>query len=564
MIVLVVNLWRRLVNSWRHLWRRRVDFVRVTLRGGIAEFSDATPRWRRMLTGEDQSWSVERLRRLFERVQHDPHAQGVILRIDGLHGGWATLQSVRSEIAFARNQGSRVVAHLFTADVAGYYVACACDSIVMPPSALWNVVGVRAEVQFLRDALARYGIEVEAIAVSPYKAAPDTLTRTDFSPESRAQFERMLDARFDELLSAIAAARALDKASIQGLIDRAPLAAPDALAAHLADALCYDDDIDAWLAGDNADLRVADWADARHTLRLPPARFLPRRIGLIRVEGTITRGSNRVLPVPIPLLGNRSAGSDALAQAVRQAERNPRVAAVVVAVNSPGGDAYASDLMWREILRLRRQKPVVVAMGDTAASGGYYLAAPASAIVAQPATLTGSIGVFVMRPVAAGLLEQYDVHTTVLSRGANSGLLGSLQRPTDGERAALNRLVWTLYDMFRERVRSGRDLSDEQLEPLAGGRVWLGTEAHERGLVDGLGGIPEAVAKAQELAGLPTDRSMPLVALSGGRSSLAPLPFPADEPIAMQQAALWLLQPRAWALQSWAWRGESGISGSDW
>jgi protease-4 len=525
-----------------------VDYVRVTLRGALGELSDAPPRWQRWISGAPTPWSVASLRAMFERVCADPQARGVLLRIDGLTAGWATLQSLRAEIALARERGCRVVAHLITPDVAGYYVACACDTILMPPSAHWNVLGLRAEVQFLRDALARYGLAVEAIAVSAYKSAPDTFVRSDFSPESRAQFERLLDGRYAELVGAIGVARGLEHDAVRDLIDSAPLAGRAALEAGLIDGLCYDDQLDVQLAEPGRQLEVHDWHAASRALRLPLARFRPRRIALLRVEGTIMRGANRALPLPLPLIGGRSAGSDALAQAVRQAERNPRIAAAVVFVNSPGGDAYASDLMWREVLRLRRSKPVVVAMGDAAASGGYYLAVAASSIVARPATLTGSIGVFALRPVAAQLLERQDVHTTVISRGANSGMLGSLQPPSESEQAALRRLVFSLYDDFRERVRDGRTLTEEQLEPLAGGRVWLGSEARERGLVDELGGLADALVIAQRLAGLTPDRNEPLVALSGRRSTLAALPFPTDEPLAPADMLAWLLQPRCWAL----------------
>jgi protease-4 len=546
-IIFFVNLWRRVKNLWRQLWRRRVDYVRVTLTGALPEFADAPLRWQRLLLGAQAPLSIAELRKLFVIVAADPQAQGVLLRIDGLAGGWATLQSIRAEIDELRRRGKRVVAYLVTPDVAGFYVACAAETILMPPTAYWSVLGIHAEVQFLRDALAKWGIEVEATAVSAFKSAADQFVRDDFSPESREQFERLIDLRFAELLRAIADGRGLSIGTVRSLVDRAPLGPRATVAAGLVDRLCYEDEIDAALTQGDRKPIMLDADDARRALRLPLLRYRPKQIGLVRVEGTITRGSSRSLPLPLPLVGSTIAGAESVAQALRKAEQNPRIGAIVVYVNSGGGEVFASDYMWRELLRVRKKKPVVVAMGNAAASGGYYLATHASAIIAHPATVTGSIGVFTLRPVVAGLLEQAAIHTTVVSRGVNSGLLGGTQPPTESERSATRDLVFALYDDFLERVRDGRGLTDEQLAPIVGGRVWLGEEALKHGLVDALGGIPEALVKAQELAGLAPDRNAPLIPLRPGRSTLPPEPFP-QTPEEMLRQVLNLVRLRVWAV----------------
>jgi protease-4 len=187
-------------------------------------------------------------------------------------------------------------------------------------------------------------------------------------------------------------------------------------------------------------------------------------------------------------------------------------------------------------------------MGNAAASGGYYVAAPASAIVAQPGTITGSIGVVLLRPIIAGLFERAGINTVALSRGAHSGVLSITEPPTDDERQALRSLVFDSYAEFKRRVRDGRTLAEEQLEPIAGGRVWLGHEALELGLVDKLGGLPEALLRAQELAHLPPDRTAPLLLLRGERTRLPPLPFPIDKPIDLAHELEVALRPRVWAL----------------
>jgi protease-4 len=547
-IVWIRNLFRALGNLWRRLLRRRVDYVRIEIGGGLPEFAAMPPWWQRRLLRASPALSLYGLRRQLARVAADPQAAGVLLRINGLEAGWATLQSLRDEIAHFRASGKRAIAYLLTADMAGYYAACAADEIIIPPSATLTIVGLRAEIQFLKDALAKVGLAAEVEAVSPYKSAGDMFVRSDISPENREQLERLLDARFAEIVRAIGLGRGKTSAEVQALIDAAPLSAASALEAGLADALLYEDQLDEHLAIGERAPHILDWGAAHKALRLPALRYQRKLVGVVTVEGTIAMGTSRSLPLPLPLIGGQQAGADSVAQALRQAERNARVAAVVLYVNSRGGDAFASDLMWREVLRVRRKKPLVVAMGDAAASGGYYLAAAASAIVAQPGTLTGSIGVVLLRPVTAGLFERAGVNTVVLSRGAHSGVLSITHAPTESERQALRELIFSSYAEFKQRVREGRALTEEQLEPIAGGRVWLGQEALEHGLVDRLGGLPTALLRAQELAGLAQDRDGALLLLRGGRNRLPPQPFPIDKPVDVAREIAIALQPRIWAL----------------
>lgn len=550
-IIWLINLSCAVRNLWRALLRRRVDWVRIELRGGLPEFVAAPRWWQRRFLGMRAPTSMQGLRRTFQRIAADPQPRGVLLKIDGLVGGWATLQSLRDEIAGLRGQGKRVVAYLASADMAGYYAACAADTIILPPPVLLSILGVRAEVQFLKDALARYGVSAEYEAVSPYKSAGDPLVRSDISPENRAQLERLVDARFAAFVRAVAEARGLAEPEVRAAIDAAPLAPADARERGLIDAVLYEDELAAFLAGpaEQAEkLRILDWQVAAHALRMPYARRQRKLVAVLPVEGTIAAGPSRNLPIPIPLLGGAQAGAESIGQAIRQAERNRRVAAVVLYVNSPGGDALASDLIWREVQRLGRRKPVVVAMGDLAASGGYYIAAGAAVIVAQPGTLTGSIGVFSLRPIIAGLLERAEVNTVVISRGARSGMLSASLPASPEERAAQREVVEHYYAEFKQRVAAGRKLEPAQLEPIAGGRVWLGHEATGHGLVDTLGGLPAAIARARELAGLPPDPLAPLVLLRGGRAALSPQPFPTGGPADLVPLLAEALRPRVLAL----------------
>jgi protease-4 len=548
LIVWIINLFRALGNLWRRILRRRVDYVRVEIAGALPEFTPSPPWWQRRFLGMSAPLSLDELRRQLARIAADPQATGVLLRINGLAAGWATLQSLRDEIGHFRACGKRVVAYVLTPDMAGYYAACAADEIVLPPTTFLNVVGLRAEVQFLKDALAKVGLAAEVEAVSPYKSAGEQFVRSDISPENREQLERLLDARFVEVLRAIGAGRGKSADEVRALIDRAPLSARAARDSGMVDALRYEDELDEHLKiGERAPI-ILDWDKARRALRLTPARHHRKLIGIVAVEGVIATGSSRRLPIPLPLIGGQQAGADSVRQALRQAERNRRVAAVILYVNSPGGDAFASDLIWREVLRVRRKKPVVVAMGDAAASGGYYIAAPASTIVAQPGSLTGSIGVILLRPIAAGLFERAGINTVVLSRGAHSGVLSITEPPTESERLALRDMIFTSYAEFKQRVCEGRALTEEKLEPIAGGRIWLGQEAQQLGLVDQLGGLPEALLRAQELAGLAQDRNAALLHLRGGRSRFPPQPFPIDKPVDLARELDAALRPRIWAL----------------
>ena len=534
-LIALTNLVRRARNGWRALLRRRVAWVRIDLDGALPEFAAAPRWWQRRFLGMHQPASLQGLRRQLQRITADPQARGVVLRINGLAGGWATLQSLRDELARFRASGKRVVAYLISADMAGYYTACAADQIVIPPSVMLNTLGVRTEVQFLRDALAKYGVSVEYTAVSAFKAAGEPFVRSDMSDENREQLERLADGRFAGFVAAVAAARGISEAGVRAAIDAAPLPAPAARECGLVDAVLYEDELESLLrsgepATDDKHKRplIQNWGAASRALRLPMLRRHRQMIAVVPIEGTIAPGRSRNLPIPVPLLGGPQAGSDSVIQALRQAEQSAQAAAVVLYVNSPGGDVLASDLIWREVLRLRHKKPVVVAMGDLAASGGYYVSAPASAIVAQPGTLTGSIGVFSLRPIIAGLLERAEINTVVISRGAHSGLLSVSQPPSDAERAAQRNVVFHYYDEFKRRVTEGRSVGGDELESIAGGRVWLGSEAAERGLVDALGGLPEAIVRAQELAQLAPDPTAPLLLMRGGRVPLPPQPFPPD------------------------------------
>ena len=518
---LLVNLWRLIGNARSRLLHRPPDFVWIDISGALPEFETPVGFFRRRINRGPGPVTLQALRERLGWISSDGRVRGVALRIKDVEAGWAALEEVRGELLAFREGGGRVVAYMADpVDTRSYYLACAADEVLVAPLVTVGVTGVRTRVSFFKDALDRLGISAEVVAVSPYKSAGEPYTRNDFSPEAREQAQRLLDGRYEELVRAISESRGLTAAEARDAIDGAPYGPEEAVAARLVDGVLYEDELPGRLAvGDKP--RIIEWDAAKKSLKTPYRRRARRRVGLVQVKGAIARGRSRRLPVPLPFLGGERAGSESVVAALRGAERNRRVGAVLLHVESPGGDALASDLIWREVGRISARKPVVVLMGNVAASGGYYVSAPAAHVVARRSTVTGSIGVITIRPAADRLYEKVGVNPVGLERGKRAGLMDLSRRPTEDELRVLEHQVGLVYDEFKDRVSRGRNLTD--LGALAGGRVWSGAEALELGLVDGVGGFREAFRKACELGGVgeggPSDVLLKMPVPRAGRPS---------------------------------------------
>jgi protease-4 len=498
---LLVNLWRLIANARSRLFARPPDLVWVEISGALPEFETPVGFLRRRIDRGPTPLALQALRERLDRISYDGRVRGVALRIKDIEAGWAALEEARRELLSFREGGGRVVAYLQDpVDTRSYYLACAADEVLIAPLVTVGVTGVRTRVSFFKDALERLGVGAEVVAVSPYKSAGEPYTRNDFSPEAREQAERLLDGRYEELVRAIGASRGLTEAEARDVIDGAPYGSQEALTAGLVDGVLYEDELPGRLAAGGERVRLAEWAAARRSLKTPYRRRARRWVELVQVKGAISRGRSRRVPVPLPFLGGERAGSDSVVAALRGAGKNRRVGAVLLHVDSPGGDALASDLIWREVGRISARKPVVVLMGNVAASGGYYVSAPAAHVVARRLTVTGSIGVITIRPVAERLYGKLGVNPVGLERGERAGLVDPSRPPTEDELRVLEHQIGLVYDEFKDRVSWGRDLSD--VDSIAGGRVWSGAEALERGLVDGVGGFREAFRKACELGGV--------------------------------------------------------------
>src|SRR5215203_894909 len=525
----------RFLRNVRRALRRSPDFVWIPVTGTLPELKPShRSRLRRRLDPRTLAPSLEDIRARLDRVLADGRVRGVILRVENLNAGWAALEELRTEIDRCREQGKGVVAYLADGgDTRSYYLASAADEIFASPLSTLSVVGLRVRVNFLKDALGSLGLETEVIAVSPYKSAADPISRTDFSKESREQVERLLDRRFDTLVTGISAGRDISPERVRSLIDNAPYSAAEAVEKRLIDGALYEDELTCRLSSGDKPAKLVEWGEARKVLRVPYRRRTRKVVGLVGVEGTVVRGSSRKLPVPLPLLGREQAGSDSVVAALRVAEKQRRVAVVLLYVDSPGGDALASDLIWREVERIRVKKPVVVLMGNAAASGGYYVSASANHLVAR------------------GFYEKIGVHPAAVERGARAGLLDLSRAPTPDELRVLRKQLSFMYDEFKDRVTRGRGVVATELEGVAGGRVWTGAEALELGLADEVGGFDEALRKARELGKVERDTPEALIKISPPRSGRPAPGKPAEAAREMvdeiRDAVLDLRAARVWA-----------------
>src|SRR5215207_270236 len=526
----LVNLWRLLRNASVRLLRRPPDYVSIEVAGSLPEFESRVGFIQRRLRPGPTGPSLEGLRGRLAGISADGRPRGVVLRLRSLDAGWAALEELRREITALREHGGRVVAYLLDpVDSRSYYLACAADEILAAPLTTIGVTGLRTRINFLKDALSRIGLEAEVIAVSPYKSAGDPFVRNDFSRESREQAERLLDRRFEELVGVISQGRDLSLEETRSAIDGAPYAAPEAVSHGLLDGVCYEDELPERLGAEGGRAKLVEWGVARRSLRVAYRRSPRRRVGLVSLSGTIVRGKSRRLPVPLPLLGGEQAGSESVVAALRLAENNRRVAAILFHVESPGGDALASDLIWREVERIRVKNHVV----------------------ARRTTITGSIGVLSIRPVARGFYEKIGVHPAAVERGARAGLLDLSRAPTPDELRVLREQLSFMYDEFKDRVTRGRGVIATELEGVAGGRVWAGAEALELGLADEVGGFDEALRKARELGKVERDTPEALIKISPPRSGRPAPGKPAEAAREMvdeiRDAVLDLRAARVWA-----------------
>ncbi|HET8646361.1 MAG TPA: signal peptide peptidase SppA [Vicinamibacteria bacterium] len=439
-----------------------------------------------------------------DRAATDPRITAVVVRVSSLpDSGWATVQELRDGIARFRKSGKPAYAHLEFCGNKEYYLATACTRIYAVPTAILDVTGLSAEVTFLRGTLDKLGVEAQFEGVGRYKNAPNQFTESGFTEPHREQMEALLDALYGGYVAAIAESRKKTPEEVQALIDGGPYDGRSARKAGLVDELLYADEI-------REKLHRADRVTPGRYARTSRGFGLDGRpkIALVYAVGEIVSGESGTTP-----FGGTFAGSDTVGHALREAGEDDGVRAIVLRVDSPGGSGTASDVIWREVQKARKRKPVVVSMGDLAASGGYYIAMGSDGIVAQPGTITGSIGVFGGKFSLRGLYEKVGLRKEILTRGRHADLFTEYRPWTDEERAKIRDLMTEFYREFVNKAAQGRKKSYDEVHEVAQGRVWTGGEALSHGLVDRLGGFDAALALAKERAGIGKDQEVRLVVL---------------------------------------------------
>ncbi len=551
---------RAIRNLLRSLRRKGLDYVVLPLEGSYPERTprrDPMPFPLSLLPIFPTEPSLEAMADAVELLGGDERVQGVLLKIDRLQAGPPTLDSLRRLVNHLRERGKQTIAWLPSADTWDYYLASACDRIIIPPSGSLRALGMRSEAIFLQDTLALTGIEADLESIAEYKVTPDMFRRSEMTEPHREMLNAILDSYFEELTSAIAEGRDLDPAWVRELIDAMPLTPDEALEADLIDAVLYEDELPNHLSSAPNSLREPIlWDDAASRLHRPLRWTTRQRIGVVSLEGMIVPGKSRRMPTPLPLPVESQAGAETIVRALRQAEANPRIVAVIFHVDSPGGSSLASDLIWREVQRLRERKPVVALMGEQAASGGYYVAAPANHIVARPTTMTGSIGIWGGKFVLGELYEKLEIGRQAVQRGAMAGLYSELEPFSEKERQRVRRELGEHYARFKRIVAEGRGMTEEEVEEVARGRVWTGEQACEIGLVDELGDFKTALAAAKELAELEPEKDYAVVQVTPPREALLPQPFPTEDEAwsALLDVLQELTRERVWAMAPWAVR----------
>lgn len=483
-----------------------------------------------MITGGSRPVSLRDTVSAIYRAAEDPRVAGLIARVQLTASPSAAVQELREAIvAFTAAKPSLAWAETYPGTLS-YYLASAFGEVWMQPAGSVGLIGFASNATFLRDAFDKAGIEAEVVARGEYKSAANRFTEHGFTEAHREAVTRMLESIREQVWEAVGTSRKLDAAALDALADRAPLLREEAVSSGLVDRIGFRDeayDRIAELVGvkdvseENAPPRLylSRYAGAARSRLIPPAPSVPGRrpkptVAVINVDGTIVdgRGGPQFLP-----FGTSTVGSDTIAPALREAAADDSVSAIVVRVNSPGGSVTASETLWREVKKARKRgKPVVASMGSVAASGGYYVAVAADAVVASPATITGSIGVLTGKLVIRDLLGRLGVGSDTVRTNANADAWAIDTPFTPEQRAHREAEADLLYADFVARVAEGRNLTKDAVDRVARGRVWTGADALERGLVDELGGFRTALRRAKILAGLDEDADVRIVTYPGG------------------------------------------------
>ena len=460
--------------------------------------------------------TVAQVWEMFRKAAADSRVKGIIFEPHGLSIGWAKLEEIRQEIAAFKKSGKPIITFLRGPGTREYYLATATDRIFMMPEDMLDVKGLRVEAFYLKNTLDKLGVKMDVIHAGKYKDAGDIFTQTSMSPETAEVLNDVLDQYYGNLINTIAQGRKKQPDEVRAIVDRGPFMGKQAQSSGLIDVLGYEDQVVQEMQKRLKQSKLTR-VSSKAYLKVPAASVGAagaRRIALVVGDGEITRGS-----------GDESVNEDGIVSGgfiklLRQVENDSTIKGAIIRVNSPGGDGVASDEILQKVKDLSKKKPVVISMSDVAASGGYFISMTGDPVLAYPNTLTGSIGVIFAKPNLRGLYDKIGVTKQLLSRGHYAVLDSEYKPLTDDERQKLGEEIDGFYRVFVSRVAEGRKRRYEEVEPLAQGRVWLGSEAKKNGLVDQLGGLDRAIELVKERARIPASEKITLVAYPPKRSLL--------------------------------------------
>ena len=493
-----------------------------------------------------------------KKAAADERLDAVVLHISSPQIGWAKLNELRTGIAKIRQKGRKVYAWLESADTKDYLLASACDQIILPESGMLMLPGLRAEVSFYKNLFDMLSIQPEMLRVGEFKSAAEPYSRSEMSPAFREEMEAIIDDYYRQIVEIVAEARKLPQDQVKTIIDTGLFTAEDAKKQGLIDHVAYEDHISTLIKAGRPNTEIkflkgygkkkidtdfsgfAGMAKMMNLLMgVEPSTFKSKnaKIAVVSAVGPIMSGVSQS-----DFFGDESMGSTTMIKAIRQARDDDTVKAVVLRIDSPGGSALASDLMWHELETLDGKKPLIVSMGDTAASGGYYIAMGSDRIFAEPGTLTGSIGVVGGKIALEKFFAKVGITTSVVQRGKNAGVLSSTKPWTETERDAMQKMMNDIYAQFTKKAATGRKMEYEKLEKLARGRVYTGTQALGLGLVDELGTLDDAIAYAKKAAKLDPESKIERLNLPKPTSPFEALFGPIDPSVKLARgmAATWL------------------------
>ena len=475
--------------------------------------------------------SVQQVWDTFRRAASDSRIRGILFEPRGLNIGWAKMEEIHDEIVQFRKSGKPIVTYLRSPTAREYYLASATDKIFISPEDSLDLKGLRAESMFFKQTLDRVGVKAEVIHAGKYKDAGDVLTQTSMSPETREVLNAILDQYYGNLIATVAEGRKRQPDAVRALIDDGPFLARDALSSGLVDSLGYEDQAVAEMQSRLKQSELRRISGKAYVKGMGSAAGGGRRIALIVGQGEITAGSGN------ETTDDESFTGTGFIKLLKQVENDSSIQGVIMRIDSPGGDAVASDDILHEVKNLSKKKPLVISMSDTAASGGYYVSVTGDPIIAYPNTLTGSIGVIFARFTLHSLYDKIGMDKQLLTRGRYADIDSDYVPLSDAERQKLTGQIDAFYRAFVSRVADGRKKPFDQIEPLAQGRVWVGAQAKDNGLVDQLGGLDRAIEVLKQQAHMSASDRVTLVPYPG-RRSVIDLLFSRADPAAEVQMRL--------------------------